>query len=245
MAKEVPVERNKDKGDANNLSNWRIDRTVRISEIITPILTIITIALSIFSLSHNLQKDIELREREQANKIRTAAAKALTNLETLQSLQLSIFAELQPVYVDISQRLYEPLDVEQARDDLWKSITQTIAELNKDIVEKEIVVGYADLLVDFPEIRNPYLDAIASIAEKREVVFAQFLSGTEDDILSYPLVREDYQSAMLGGDLRKTSALFQTTLRQDTEQIIDPLRTCILNIISKTDSELLSEPECN
>ncbi|MBZ0287296.1 MAG: hypothetical protein K8I30_06760 [Anaerolineae bacterium] len=224
-----------------NSGGWRVDRTVKISEIITPLLTVTTILLSLYSLSNNLQKDIDLRERERADAIRIAAANALTNLETLQSLLLSVFEELQPVYVDISQRLYKPLSLEEARDELWKSITQTIAETNQAIVDKEIVVGYADLLVDFPGIRSPYLNAIASIAERREMIFTQFLADTEIDVL---IVRENYQSALLGGDLRETSAASQTILKEETEQIIDPLRQCILDIISKTDSELLVTPGC-
>jgi hypothetical protein len=80
-----------------------VDRTIKISDLLTSL----TILVSVITLTVSWSKDRLTREKEQADRVRSAAAKTLTQLDRWQALQLSIFRELQPVFVETSEMLVD------------------------------------------------------------------------------------------------------------------------------------------
>jgi hypothetical protein len=95
-----------------------VDRTLKAGDVLTSL----TIIVSVVALITTLTKERDTRTREQADRVRVAAAKTLAKLERWQSLQLSLYQELQPVYVDVSESLARRFDVVAARDYLWKQV---------------------------------------------------------------------------------------------------------------------------
>src|SRR5712672_1543551 len=97
---------------------FMFDRTIRL----TDVLTSVTVIVSVVALTITWTKDRDTRVREQANHVRVAAADTLAKLERWKALQLSLYDDLQPAFVETSEMLSTDFNVIRARDQLWKKI---------------------------------------------------------------------------------------------------------------------------
>lgn len=79
---------------------FTLDRTIKFGEI----LTMVTIIVSVIALLTTLSKDRRLRISEHATKVRDAAAQTLAKLDRLEELSTSVFDEVQPLIVDVSEK---------------------------------------------------------------------------------------------------------------------------------------------
>lgn len=185
-------------------------------------------------------KDRTARETEQADRVRAAAAKALTKLDRWQVLQLSFYQELQPVFVETSEALHQKYDVVKVRDQLWKTINAERTRIASKILEEQIETAYADLLSHFPVARAKFVDAFTKLSDIENNVTTRFLGGTEADVLGFEGRQKQYTTAMLGNALRATAVKHRDELRFKTNAVIQPVREYLFGVIANTDGELLS-----
>ena len=96
----------------------KLDWSIKVSDLLTSI----TIVVSVIALLISWSKDREAKLTEQANRVRIAAATAIAKLDRWQALQLSMYRELQPTYVEMSELLTDRYDVQRVRDQFWKRV---------------------------------------------------------------------------------------------------------------------------
>lgn len=204
------------------------------------ILTTVTILVSVAALVISWAKDRRNQESEQADKVRSAAANVLTKLDRWQTIALSMYDRLQPLFIDVSEGLQSNFDIVQARDNLWREVVRVQADVLRTIIEEEIGTSYVGLLSHFPEVRTQFRSAFAMLSEAEKQTLNEFLEKSQYDVLRFKGKRNEYTSAMLGNDLRTTAAIHQERLLGESNHIIEPLRDLLFEIIAKPSKEILS-----
>lgn len=217
-----------------------IDYTIKISDILTAVLTFLTIVISVITLAQSLSKDRYLRQKEQSDLVRSAAAKVLAKLDRLQAIQLSLFNTLQPIFIETSEILIKNSDVDEARDYLWKKVNSERTLITAKILDEQIETAYIELCSHFSDIRDIFTKALIQIEVAEEKVLADFLMALQQDVLSFENKQIDYTTAKLGNALRRTASHYSSCLKHKTNIIALPVQGYLFNVIAMSDEEILS-----
>jgi hypothetical protein len=213
----------------------RVDWSIKVRDV----LTTLTIAISVAALLLSWSKDRAAQKTERANRVRGAAADVLTKLDRWQALQLSLYQELQPTFVEASEQLKKQYDIVLVRDQLWKSINAQRTRIASKILEEHLETAYAELLSHFPAAHAKFTETYEKLTAIEEANTTNFLAATEQDVFAFAGKQEQYKTAMLGNALRKTATQYHSELRKETQDVIRPMREYLFNVISKTDDEIL------
>jgi hypothetical protein len=205
------------------------------------VLTSVTILVSVAALVVSWWKDRWTRETEQADKVRTAAARALTKLDRWQTLHMSLYRELQPIFIEISEALQKDFDLIKARDDLWKRVSKLRAQIAAKVLEEEIPLSYVDLLSHFPSARTQFRDVFHKLNLLEEQYSQQFLEDSQENILSLQGKEASYTSAMLGNALRESASTISGDFQGESDDIIEPVRQFLFDIITRSNRDILRE----
>jgi hypothetical protein len=214
----------------------QFDRTIKAGDILTSL----TVILSVIALVLSLAKDRDARITEQANKVRAAAASAIVKLDRWQSVQLSLYQELQPSFVETSETLLKKFDVVAARDSFWRQVNQERTRISRLILEEQLGTAYVDILSHFPAARTRYVEAFSRLSIVEQDVTNRFLSGTEQSILNIRGKQATYQTADLGNALREQASASVVELRNRSEAVIAPVRKYLLSVISLSDAQIIN-----
>jgi hypothetical protein len=211
----------------------KLEKTIKVGEI----LTIITILISVAGVFITLSKDRYMREKEQADRIRNAAAKTSAMLERWQSLNLSFFDELQPDFVETSEILSKKHDAQEARDHLWKKINSCKANIAAKILDEHIEIAYMDLCVSLPDFQKLFEISLKKLELAKKKTIDSFLRETENNVIS----ANDLEStAVLGTVLRQTAESHQSQLINKTNEILAPVQSTLTAVIKNpNDSTVL------
>jgi hypothetical protein len=204
------------------------------------ILTSLTIIVSVTALLISWSKDRATNESAQANAIRSAAAQGLTKIDRWQLLHLSLYQRLQPTFVETSERLAVDSDAVSARDYLWKQINSERSRIAQTVLDEEILTSYVSLLPHFPDSRSQFISLFQHLGEIEERVSGDFLEASQKDVLSFDNT-PTYTSALLGNALRTTAAQHRAMFEDATMKVIQPAKEFLLNVVARTDDELLSD----
>lgn len=82
------------------MARLTFDRTIALKDILTSLSILVSIAALLFAWG----QDRQIREREQADRIRAAAAETLAKVERWEELSLWFFQDIQPLYVETSEK---------------------------------------------------------------------------------------------------------------------------------------------
>lgn len=203
------------------------------------ILTSLTILVSVAALLVSWSKDRTASETEQADLVRSAAARALTQIDRWQLLNLALYQQLQPVFVETSESLSQDFNVIRARDHLWKEIDARRTAISQKILDEEILTSYVSLLSHFPEARKQSISLFQQLNAIEEKTSSSFLEASQQDVLKLEERRDGYTSAMLGNALRTTAQTFKEKFRQETVIVITPAKEFLLDVIAKSNSDIL------
>lgn len=214
-----------------------LDRTIKASDVLTSL----TIILSVIALLYSWSKDQDSRTREQADRVRTAAAKTLAKLERWQGLQRSMYSELQPVYVETSEMLAKRFDVIAARDYLWKQINAQRVRIAARVLDEGIETAYVDLFAYYPSVRESFLSAVAKLKEGEETAASKLLRNTQTAVMSFNGKKVGYSTAMLGNALREAALPIEESFVRNSNQTLEPIRSQLYSLISRDDQTLLSQ----
>jgi hypothetical protein len=213
----------------------RVDWSIKVRDV----LTTLTIAISVTALVLSWSKDRAAQKTERANRVRDAAASILTKLDRWQALQLSLYQELQPAFVEASEQLQKQYDTVLVRDQVWKSVNAQRTHIASKILEEHLEIAYAEILPHFPAARAKFTEAYEKLTAIEEANTMNFLAATEEDVLAFDGKEKHYTTAMLGNALRKSATQYRSELRKETEEVIQPMREYLFDVISKTDDEIL------
>jgi hypothetical protein len=214
----------------------RVDWSIKIGDL----LTMATIVVSVTALLISWSKDRDSRQKEQANQVRVAVGTAVAKLDRLQALHLSAFQELQPVFVDTGEMLTRDFNVVAARDFLVKSINGQRTKIVGKALDEHIETAYIGLFSHFPAIRPLFLDTLRQLKGAEEEVLGAFLDATQREVMALRQRKADYSSAELERTLRGLAAEHRADLELKTNRILEPVRAFLLQVVTKSDSEILT-----
>lgn len=213
------------------------DLTIKASDLLTSL----TILVSVIALLISWSKDRDAKVREEAGRVRAAAATTLVKLERWQELQRSMYHELQPVYVETSEMLAVRYDVIAARDHLWKQINAQRVRVAGRVLDAAIETAYVDLFAYYPRIRRSFLAAIAKLKQSEAHAAAALLHDTQAAVMSFEGKQAGYTSAMLGNELRAAAAPVEEDFLKRCDATLAPIRDELYSLIETEDRALLNQ----
>lgn len=212
-----------------------IDWTIKVSDILTSV----TLAVSVIALLLSLAKDRDTKVTEQANRVRTAAALAITKLDRWQALQLSLYQEMQPTFVELSELLAERFEVQYVRDQLWKQVNVVRTGIAQKVLDEQLGMAYSDLLSHFPAARGMFTEAFSKLSAIESEVTQNYLGASEQAILGLEGQRKVYTTPTLGNALRQAATSHSNEFRGKSEAVIAPVRDYLFRVISMPDSKII------
>jgi hypothetical protein len=215
---------------------FTLDRTFKVGDLLTSL----TITLSALALFTTIERERSARLIEQASKVRASAANAIAKLDRWQSIQLSLYNELQPTFIEVSEGLVRDFDIYKYRDLYWKKFTAERARVARQVLDEQLGTAYADLLAHYPAARTQYTEAFARLSDVEVEVTTSFLEQTEASILSFREKRNSYNSAQLGNALRSKADGHVAGMRTKFDATVAPTRNYLLGVIAMTDNELVT-----
>lgn len=208
----------------------KLERTLKISDL----LTAITLLLSTIALVSSWSKDREVELRQDADRVRTAAAKCISKLDRWQVLRLAVFEELQVAYVQTSERVAaDQKNLGAARDFLWKEVTASHGRANARISDEQIESAYSELIATFPSIRDDFVGTLEQLRAIDEKNLDVLLHGTQAAVLEVDL--EDYSPPKLGNALRSAAAEARTSFLSETQPLLEKIRGKLFSIVQRDD----------
>jgi hypothetical protein len=190
-----------------------------------------------------MAKDRRSREREFGDRVRAAAARTLGKLERWQQLAARLYQDVQPLFVDVSQKLHAELDAEAARDLLWRELSVVRTAAEQRIVDEEIESAYVELYPYHPSVQQRFAETMSRLKEIDAAVYFEFVRRSQEQVLAYKGARRDYTPSLLGNDLRLESARAERRLVGELERAIAPIREFLVGVISLSDTRIASRTE--
>jgi hypothetical protein len=170
----------------------------------------------VFALIIAWTKDRDVRVREQADRVRAAAAETLAKLERWQALQLSLYDQLQPILVETSEIFDREFNIIVARDYLWKQINAEHTRISSKVLDEGFETAYVDLFAYYPTIRHKFLDVVDSLKATEQNAIESLLLNTQDAVTSFQGKKSTYSTAQLGNALRAAVAHTRKEFIRDT-----------------------------
>lgn len=207
------------------------------------LLTSLTILITLVALLNAVAKDRRSREREFADRVRAAAAKTLGKLERWQQLSARLYQDVQPLFVDVSQKLHSELSAQAARDLFWRELSVARTAAEQRIVDEEIESAYVELYPYHPSVQRRFTETMSRLKKIDTAVYLDFVKESQQQVLVYDGEPKDYSPALLGNDLRLASARAEHRLVNELEKAIGPIREFLVAVISLSDEKIASRTE--
>jgi hypothetical protein len=212
----------------------RLDKTIKAGDVLTSL----TVALSAIALVLSLARDRDSRTLEQANRVRAAAASAVVKLDRWQAVELSLYQELQPLFVELSEDFGRKYDVVAVRDKFWRQVNVERTKIARQVLEEQLGTAYLDITAHVPAARLRYQKALLELGRVEAQVTSEFLAGGEDAILGMPRTRANYHTATLGNALREQADRSLAALKEQSDRVLSSLREFLLSVIALPDAEI-------
>lgn len=216
----------------------QFDRTIKAGDILTSV----TIILSVIALVLSLAKDRAARVSDQANKVRAAAASTIVKLDRWQAVQLSMYQELQPTFVELSEELAKQYDVVATRDRFWRQVNLAKTRVNKQVLDEHLATAYADIVTHFPIARVKVIGALTEISGVEQHSTDAFMAEAERAILDLKGKQATYQTADLGNALREAAMQGAKQLKTESDSVLNPVRTYLFGLIEMRNDVIVSAP---
>jgi hypothetical protein len=217
------------------LMAWKLDRTITIGNL----LTIATVLVSVATLASALRKDRRTREREVADRVRSAAAVTLAKLERWEELARWFYQDIQPAFLEVTKSMAEEFDVPAARDLAWTRLTSARIGSAERILKEEIENAYVNLYAYEPMVYQPFTTTVAQLRRIDREVYEEFVQTAQDVVLAYRDRREEFHQAELGNDLRAAAAAAERRLVARMRAALEPIRGFLLTVVTQPDAVLV------
>jgi hypothetical protein len=205
------------------------------------LLTAGTVVIAAITLFLSWRGERKARDRERANAVRTAASETLAKLERWQELAMFFYQEIQPLFIDVSDMLSpKSFDLANARDALWKGLTNCRAGTQQRILTENIELAYVGLQVYDSRVYAAIGRLMECLRGIDNEVYGSFIEyGAQDAVQNLIDQAERYEPAMLGNALRETAEEHAHALRDRSSSEIAPMRAFLLECIARDDQDLL------
>ncbi len=210
----------------------KLDWTIQFGHI----LTIITIIISVLPLLYTLHKDREIKVKEQADRIRSAAVKTMASLDRWQYLNQSLFTELHPVFVETKDVLVKKHDNRETLNYLYKNIYIYNAKIATKLLDEHIEIAFYDLYVILPKYGNSILMSKEHLDIARKDTLNTFLKEVQDKINS---AKDPEGIAELGDSLIQIADRHQNQFIKMSDETITQLKRIMKNVMDSSDSDII------
>jgi hypothetical protein len=227
----------------NNINNslnsmgFSLVKEIKIGDFITAF----AILLSLVSLLISLREDRRLLKREQADRVRNAAARTLAKLDRWKEISLLMFAQMDIVFVDTSKLWAKGERGETLRDELWERLDRVRVKSLKSITKEEIETAYQDLYSFDPYVRDYFEKLLNLLKDEEEVMFRlALLPGVQNILDEMERMNCNRQTATFRNPLMEHSTAIKGVYESRLNRLLAEVSGRLLELIGKKDNEILS-----
>jgi hypothetical protein len=218
-----------------------LERKVSVGDL----LTICSILISALLVVGAWKIDRDLRRKEEANKVRAAAATTLVKLDRWEELSLSIFSKVDPAFVSLKESLQKDskdrLKQDTARHELWKAILQAEVDVQQKILDDHVEAGYVGLYTYDPSAREEFDKVLTTLSNNQFHMYADLLMRTEA-IVRRMVEEKKFDAEELYNKLNLESMAIKGDYWGSVDSTLRPVRNALTTLTSESDEELLNSP---
>lgn len=205
-------------------------------------MTSFSILISAASLAYALNKDRLLRQRQQSDVIRKAAALLIAKLDRWCGLSLLLLNCIDPHFVNASEALPEAkFDHQVIRDTLWKDLNNKKIIIQERVMEENIEISYVDLYTYDCKARRYFEIVLTRLRDEEDIMFSSLLNRIQDSIFDFESSKETYNTSQFRNRLKIISDEICVIYAQRLNSILKIVNDDVLNIISQSDKDLFSK----
>lgn len=219
--------------------SMRLEQTVKVGDLLTSLSIIVSFTIASVAWT----KDRDLRQKEQADRVRAAAAKTCVKLDRWKDISLSLFDEAKPAYVDTKELLKKRFDITEARDLLWRNLHEAKIRTSRKALDDQIEIAYADLYGYHPSVREIFAKTLDQLRSAEELAFEDLLGKTEKIVLAWDGRKQEYETAKLWNELVDITKNISGPYEKKINEILSPIFQFLTNLTVKSDEELLRKPD--
>jgi hypothetical protein len=204
---------------------------------VTDLLTSVSVFCAAITLIYTWSKDRDIRAKEYADKIRSAASITLSKVDRCQSLFQSITDLVQPAITEVDALMVETNDTVKCRDLLWKRLHELRSSIMEKFRDEQIEVAYAPLFVYNPYIYDLFEDAMRAAKAAETAAFVILQEKCQTAILH--LDAPNASTAVLGNALREICGEHVLQSNDKFRLALSEVRVFLKLILSMTDKQIL------
>lgn len=206
-------------------------------------ITVFSVIVSAVALLASWSESRQLYAREQADRVRAAAGRTLAGLERRHEIVLSLFQDLQPVFVKASEDFAASFDRVAVRDVLWREANAARATVERRLLDDNMQDAYVALYGYHPELRDLLRASIQEMRNREGRAFDEFVEQLQAEILTFESSPATYQTAHLGNALRTVAARYRQCVTTLEEESVAPLEQFLTNLVLNPDEQILRGKE--
>lgn len=195
--------------------------------------------VSAIALAINWRKDVTSRNEARADSVRAAVARSIVALDRWRSLQLSLYQDLQPAFIDCGDIVIERGNV-KARDYLWKEIGSRRAILAATIREEKLMTEYVELLAYFPPLKERFVQIVDKLQELEEETLGSLPITLQKNVLAFGEKGGSTSPTQLTNELRAIASKHREKIREGSKKLIQPLRNCLVSVLTTANDNIVS-----
>jgi len=185
-------------------------------------------------------RDQGQKERERADRIRHVAAVVRAKIERWPDLEDRYFEELEPLLVDVSEKVEQTHTTEPANRILYKGLAEAKGRSSQRWLDEQLELSVAELAVDVPEVRSALHQTIGEIKYVEETMYAE-LSISLQAALRDEAVLKLKESPEIGNVLRAKTSAKRSEFLPRVRDMSEPVQREVKTILQMPDSDLLDE----
>lgn len=206
---------------------------------VADLLTAASVLVAAITLWYSWAKDREIRVRDQADRVRGAAAKTLAKLQRWKDLSLSLCPDADSVFIDTSAKLFDGSRPSEVKDFSWKNLESLRTQLAERIRAEEIEMAYVDLDAYQPYIYRRLEEAVQSLKNEEAKNFSDLQQQVDVAVLSFSKTKFSDTGAV-GDQLRDACTdWYQDAFRKKIDAQLDPILKLLADLISAPDEQVL------
>jgi hypothetical protein len=226
----------------SNHPHLRLERKVSVGDLLTICSLLISASLVVGAWAI----DRGLRQKDEANKVRAAAAATLVKLDRWEELSLSIFNKVDPAFVNTKENLEKDskgkLNQDAARHELWKAILQAEVDVQQKILDDHVETGYVGLYTYDPSARAGFDNVLLTLSNNQFHMYASLLTRTEA-LVKQAVKEKEFDPDDLYNKLDiECSASIKQDYWKSIDDTLEPVRSALIALIHKGDDDLLNNP---
>jgi len=221
---------------SSNQSGFYLDRQIKVGDIIT----VLAIFYSLVSLLSALEKERKLRRKEQADNVRSAAAKTIAKLDRWKELSLSMFTYMDVVFVNTSKLWNETANKDLTRDTLWEDMNIIRGKNSEKILSEDIGTAYMDIYGYDPSVRPFFAFVLNQLKNEEEVMFQKgLLAGLQYIIESFDSPKNELGTASFRDPLMEHANNIRGKYETRLYYLLEPVASNLMHLIILHDEGIL------